>query len=62
VSERFDFGMSKGHHAMLAWRRLRMPIRVAIMFQCLPGQFLPRQMLLLAVLRGDTMGMGGAIL
>ena len=47
---------------MLAWRRLRMPIRVAIMFQCLPGQFLPRQMLLLAVLRGDTMGMGGAIL
>jgi hypothetical protein len=62
VSESLDFGAPEGRDAMLASRRLRMPIRVAIVIEGLPGMFVSRQMLLLAMLFGDTMGMGGAVL
>ena len=47
---------------MLGRHGLRMPIRVAILIQGLPGMFVSCQMLLLAVLFGDTMGMGRGVL
>jgi hypothetical protein len=62
VRESFDFGVPEGHDAMLGGRSLRIPIRIAVVIQGLPGLFGSRQMLLLAMLFGDSMGVGGAVL
>jgi hypothetical protein len=62
VRESFNVGVSEGHDAMPGGRFLRMPICVAIVIEGLPGLFGSRQMLLLAVLFGDAMCVGGAVL
>ncbi len=62
MSESFDLGVSKGHDAMLGWRRLTIPVHVAKVIRNLLRLLVACQMILLSMLFGDPMGMGSTVL
>jgi hypothetical protein len=57
-----DFIVSESGHAMSAVRRLTIRMSVMGLLQGLAGLLVPRQVILLSLLLGDTMGVRGAVM